>query len=160
MIGTSSAHVEIARDGRDTRDASNTKRNFNESCGVGTVTCGNVATRDRRDNRRVNFSLVDAAALPVLEHLCARWLPGGRRIYRDAAGAALAVVARFDSAAGGKEVRLWSYGRRIWKDRSGRHRDEIGWHAKAPPDPRPLYGLDRLAAQPTPPRCCSRITSG
>lgn len=27
-----------------------------------------------------DFARINAAALPVLEHLCARWLPGGRRI--------------------------------------------------------------------------------
>jgi hypothetical protein len=28
----------------------------------------------------IDFGAVNAAALPVLETLCARWLPGGRRI--------------------------------------------------------------------------------
>ncbi len=27
-----------------------------------------------------DFAAVNAAALPHLEHLCARWLPGGRRV--------------------------------------------------------------------------------
>lgn len=33
-------------------------------------------------------------------------------------------------------------------DRRGTPRDTTGWHCKAPPTPRPLYGLDRLAAWP------------
>lgn len=54
--------------------------------------------------------------------------------YRDAAGALLFVVARFDTPEG-KEVMPYCC-------------DAKGWRWKAPPAPRPLYGLDALAARP------------
>jgi uncharacterized protein (DUF927 family) len=74
-----------------------------------------------------------------------------RWVYRDAAGAPLFAVLRFDRPDGGKEVMPYSYGRRVWTDRQGKRRDRTGWHFKAPAEPRPLYGLDRLAARPDAP---------
>ena len=71
-------------------------------------------------------------------------------LYRDAAGALICVVARYDTATG-KKFSPWCYGRRVWTDRDGKPQDRTGWHAKAPPAPRPLYGLDRLAARPDAP---------
>ena len=75
--------------------------------------------------------------------------------YRTAEGAAVVVAARYDgTTADGtptKDVRPWTYGRRVWTDRNGEERDRTGWHCKAPPSPRPLYGLDRLAARPDAP---------
>lgn len=80
--------------------------------------------------------------------------------YRDAAGSLMSVVARYDlfNADGSpklkengkrdKEVLPWTYGRRISTDDKGKKRDRTGWHCKAPPTARPLYGLDRLAARP------------
>ena len=50
-----------------------------------------------------------------------------------------------------KDVLPWTHGRRVWTDRKGNAQDRIGWHCKAPPTPRPLYGLDRLAARPAAP---------
>lgn len=63
--------------------------------------------------------------------------------YRDAAGRALFLVCRFDLAEGGKEIRPLSL-RRL---PSGKI--EWRWLGAAPP--RPLYGLDRLAARPADP---------
>ncbi len=57
--------------------------------------------------------------------------------YADAAGALLLAVARFDLPSG-KEVLPYTCG-------------ATGWRWKAPPAPRPLYGLDRLAARPDAP---------
>ena len=54
--------------------------------------------------------------------------------YRDAAGALLFAVARFDPPDRKKEVLPYSCG-------------PGGWNWKAPPDPRPLYGLPDLAAR-------------
>ncbi|MBI5786583.1 MAG: DUF927 domain-containing protein, partial [Rhodocyclales bacterium] len=59
--------------------------------------------------------------------------------YRDAAGRLLFLVCRFDLAEGGKEIRPLSL-RRL---PSGKV--EWRWLGAAPP--RPLYGLDRLAAR-------------
>jgi hypothetical protein len=71
--------------------------------------------------------------------------------YRTAEGAPVVVAARYDGAAADgtptKDVRPWTHGRRVWTGRDGKQRDRIGWHCKAPPSPRPLYGLDRLAAR-------------
>src|SRR6185437_10623059 len=68
----------------------------------------------------------------------ARWW-----VYRGAAGGRLFVVARFDKPDGDKEVLPLTYcegpeGKREWR-----------W--QAPPEPRPLYGLDRLARCPDAP---------
>ena len=79
--------------------------------------------------------------------------------YRDREGRPLFAVARFEvmQADGrmGKETMPYCYGRRVWTTRSGRNKgnraDKIGWHFKAPPKPRPLYGLDRLAQRPDAP---------
>ncbi|EXJ14864.1 DUF927 domain-containing protein [Imhoffiella purpurea] len=54
--------------------------------------------------------------------------------YRDATGAVLCVVLRFETAQG-KEFRPLT-------------RTPEGWIWRAPEEPRPLYGLDRLAARP------------
>jgi uncharacterized protein (DUF927 family) len=66
----------------------------------------------------------------------ARW------VYRDADGAPLFAVYRFNTAAGGKETFPQTYG-----TKNGR----TGWHWKRPDAPLPLYGLDRLAACPEAP---------
>jgi uncharacterized protein (DUF927 family) len=57
--------------------------------------------------------------------------------YRDAAGAVICKVLRFETATG-KEFRPKTL-------------TPEGWKWKAPPEPRPLYGLDRLAARPDAP---------
>ena len=59
--------------------------------------------------------------------------------YHDGDGRLIQWVCRFDKSDGGKEVlplTLWREGVRM------------AWRWKAAPVPRPLYGLDRLAAQP------------
>ena len=58
--------------------------------------------------------------------------------YTDAAGDLLFIVARFDPPGARKEILPMTCG-------------ADGWRWKAPPAPRPLYGLDRLAAQPSAP---------
>lgn len=58
--------------------------------------------------------------------------------YLDATGALLFAVARFDRPDGGKEVLPYC----CWPE---------GWRWGAPAAPRPLYGLDRLAARPDAP---------
>ena len=71
--------------------------------------------------------------------------------YRNADGRAMMVAARYDTTAPDgsltKEVRPWTYGRRRRTNRSGERQVTEAWHAKAPPVPRPIYGLDRLAAR-------------
>jgi uncharacterized protein (DUF927 family) len=73
-------------------------------------------------------------------------------VYRTVTGDAAFVTARYDlpTADGSlkKDIRPWTYGRRVWTDRNGNLQDRTGWHCMAPPSPRPIYGLDRLAARP------------
>lgn len=84
--------------------------------------------------------------LPIPSHI---W------IYRTAEGAAVVVAARYDgTAADGtrtKDVRPWTHGRRVWTGRDGKLRGRNGWHCKAPPLPRPLYGWNDLAIRPEAP---------
>ena len=73
-----------------------------------------------------------------------RGTPARIETYRDAAGAVLGHVLRFDLAGGGKEFLPLTYCRH---EPTG-HR---AWRWKSWPVPRPLYGLDRLAARPDAP---------
>lgn len=63
--------------------------------------------------------------------------------YRDERGRLLYRVCRFQMPNGGKTDRPLSYG----EDATGKR----GWKLRAPPSPRPLYGLDRLANRPEAP---------
>lgn len=74
---------------------------------------------------------------------------GGRRysrlwVYRDAEGRILLYIYRFDEPGGGKQIRPLIYA-------VDAETGKPGWHWKALPEPRPLYGLDRLAAGPAAP---------
>lgn len=62
--------------------------------------------------------------------------------YRSASGAPLMYVARFDDDDGGKQILP-----RSWVREGGRER--WAWRGITGTDPRPLYGLDRLAESPT-----------
>lgn len=60
--------------------------------------------------------------------------PSAEWVYRDADGRPLAIQRRFDPEGERKQILPSTF----WPD---------GWKAKAPPEPRPLYGLDHLAAR-------------
>jgi putative DNA primase/helicase len=66
--------------------------------------------------------------------------PSWRWPYPDASGALLSEVWRFELRDGGKDFRPLS----LWREPSGR----FEWRWRAVPAPRPLYGLNRLAASP------------
>lgn len=70
-----------------------------------------------------------------------RGLPEAVWAYRDASGAVLGYVYRFRTSNGGKETLPLSW---------CRHRETGAeeWHWLSFREPRPLYGLDRLAAKP------------
>lgn len=70
-----------------------------------------------------------------------RGLPQASWCYRDGSGAVLGYVFRFVTSDGGKEVLPLSCCRH---EVSGK----LDWRWISFPDPRPLYGLDRLAAKP------------
>ena len=59
--------------------------------------------------------------------------------YHDADGNLLGLVVRFDNQDGSKNVRPLTYCRNV-------DTGETAWRWLAFPEPRPLYGLDRLAA--------------
>jgi putative DNA primase/helicase len=74
---------------------------------------------------------------PTLGRCSSRWdyaSPGGQLLFQ---------VYRFDLPGGGKEMRPLS----LWGEPSG----TLRWDWKAVPAPRPLYGLDQLAARPDAP---------
>lgn len=58
--------------------------------------------------------------------------PSASWCYRNQRGEVLGYVARYDPPGGRKQIVPWVF-------------SETGWIAKQFPDPRPLYGLDRLA---------------
>ncbi|MDQ7989033.1 MAG: VapE family protein [Candidatus Dactylopiibacterium sp.] len=73
-----------------------------------------------------------------------RGLPSMTWAYRDATGGLLGYICRFETSDGGKEINpltLWRHAE------TGR----LKWRWAIWPEPRPLYGLDRLAARPDAP---------
>lgn len=72
-----------------------------------------------------------------------RGLPERVWCYRAADGAVLGYVYRFKTSTGGKEVLPLTWAR---NEKTG----ELEWHWMAFPEPRPLYGLDRLASVSNP----------
>ena len=81
-----------------------------------------------------------AAPPPPVEH-SRRGQPGASWTYRDRAGAVLGYVWRFDGPGGAKDFMPLTWCRH---PRSGPGE----WRWKSWPPPRPLYGLDHLAARP------------
>ncbi|MXP63901.1 hypothetical protein E0493_11145 [Roseomonas sp. M0104] len=101
--------------------------------------------------------VLELLACPEQDPPCRRFehwmhgMPSRVWVYRDAVGDLIIVTARYDFIDGegrpAKVVLPWVYARRIWTDRQGQLRDCTGWHCKAPPSLRPLYGQDHLAAR-------------
>jgi putative DNA primase/helicase len=82
----------------------------------------------------------DAPPMPEIHFALGR--PSGQWHYRDAAGAPLFWVLRFDKSDGGKEFLPLT----LWRDAQG-----LRWRWKSIPPPRLLYNLDKLAALPDAP---------
>lgn len=70
-----------------------------------------------------------------------RGLPEATWLYRDSDGAALGYIYRFKKSDGGKETLPL-----VWARNSDSGVEE--WHWMAFPEPRPLFGLEKLAARP------------
>ena len=85
---------------------------------------------------------VPADAPPPPERHAKLGIPSGVWIYRDPDGDVLGQIARFDRPDGKTYLPLT-----LWRGAAGGFR----WRWKAWPCPRPLYGLDRLAARPDSP---------
>ena len=101
-----------------------------------------TAKRPAATEWRIILPAPDNAPAPPAKHpklgeLAMRWE------YRDAAGRLNGYVYRFDVTGGGKEIRSVVYAEH---KRWGRQWRWLGF-----PRPRPLYGLDRLAARPDAP---------
>jgi len=69
-------------------------------------------------------------------------LPTARWAYRDASGEVLFYVSRFDQPNGGKEFLPLT----LWRGAMGPR-----WRWKGVPTPRPVFGLEQLAARPDAP---------
>jgi putative DNA primase/helicase len=82
----------------------------------------------------------DTAPEPPMAHVV-RGKPEATWRYVDAEGHTIGFVYRFKTSDGGKETLPL-----LWAQNS--ETGELKWHWKAFPEPRPLYGLDRLAARP------------
>ena len=85
---------------------------------------------------------VPAAAPPMPETHFVLGQPSARWSYRDAAGAVLFQVLRFDKSDGDKEFRPMT----LWREEHG-----LRWRWKSVPAPRPLYNLHKLAEWPDAP---------
>jgi putative DNA primase/helicase len=70
-------------------------------------------------------------------------------IYKLPTGAVVGVVHRIREDDGEKTFRQWRWG--PIRDREGVLTGGVGWIPLAMPEPRPLYGLQELAARPTDP---------
>ncbi len=73
-----------------------------------------------------------------------RGLPSAVWTYRDAAGAVLGYVCRFETSDGGKEILPLT-----WCQHEATHKTAWRWQQWT--EPRPMYGLDRLAGRPDAP---------
>jgi len=80
-------------------------------------------------------------APPPPEAHPSRGKPSARWGYADATGGLLGFACRFDTPDGAKEFRPLT----LWRRGTG---DRLEWRWEAWPAPRPLYGLDALAARP------------
>lgn len=86
---------------------------------------------------------VPDSALDVPTCFYSLGVPSSSWGYKNADGQVLGYVLRFNLPDGKKDIRPLTY----HVDNAGRG----GWYLKGFPDPRPLYGLDKLAAQPDAP---------
>lgn len=129
----------------DTRETMETR------CSTKEKTSPNCNQKDENlETQRPATSRSDTAARPILP-IPAQAMPppaahsrhgkpSAAWTYRNPKGQPLSIVARFDPPGQRKQFSPLTW----WVD---------GWHWKGLPVPRPLYGLDRLAARPDVPVC-------
>ena len=94
---------------------------------------------EKSDKGWVCIMPVPSDAPPLLGRHFELGTPSKTWVYRDAQGGVLFYVWRFETQEG-KETRPVS----LWRAANGR----LEWRWKGVPEPRPLYGLDRLAEVP------------
>ena len=122
----------FSRDNRDSRD----------TLPANAATCPGTAEtfRDSRDNLEPLPVLPIPDNAPSVPTSCGKLgKPSRTWSYRDAEGRLLFNVCRFETPEGRKEFRPLS----LWMDAG-----VLRWQWKGVPEPRPLYRLDLLAAQP------------
>jgi putative DNA primase/helicase len=102
---------------------------------IGAFCCSHTSAPD--DGELVLPVPADAPPIPDAHFKLGR--PTQRWQYCDPTGAVLFHMLRFDKSGGGKEFCPLT----LWRDAQG-----LGWRWKSVPAPRPLYGLDALAAGP------------
>jgi hypothetical protein len=105
------------------------------------IAAGSAIARRAPDDGELVSPVPADAPLPPTQHFN-HGEPTATWIYRDACGAELCRILRFDFPDRPKEfcpLTLW------------RKANRLRWCWKALPAPRPLYGLDRLAARPDAP---------
>lgn len=125
----------FSRDNRDSRD----------TLPANAATCPGTAEtfRDSRDNVEPLPVLPIPDNAPSMPTTCGKLgKPSRTWSYRDAEGRLLFYVCRFEQPEGRKEFRPLS----LWMDAGA-----LRWQWKGVPEPRPLYRLDLLAAQPDAP---------
>jgi putative DNA primase/helicase len=104
---------------------------------------GNVVRlRPAEPEWRVIMPVPEGAPAPPAKHP-KLGAPAIRWEYRDAAGHLLGLVCRFNMPGGGKEIRSHVF--------AEHKRFGAQWRWLGFPRPRPIYGLDRLAARPDAP---------
>lgn len=103
-----------------------------------------VVAQPRRETEWVPVLPVPADAVAMHKAHPHRGLPERVAVYRDAAGQTLGAVMRFRTSDGGKDDLPHVYAHH---GKTSRH----DWRWMAFPEPRPLYGLDALAANPDAP---------
>jgi Domain of unknown function (DUF6371) len=96
------------------------------------------AKADQSDDWRPIMPAPEGTAEPAFMHP-AYGKPSRVWTYRDAGGRVLFHIARFDPPGERKQILP-----RCWGNRNGK----LGWYWRHPATPRPLYGLDQLAARP------------
>ncbi|MHB1098524.1 MAG: virulence-associated E family protein [Burkholderiales bacterium] len=105
------------------------------------------AVKDTPGRRESPWELIQPAPLhaqdPPKAHI-RRGRPEAVWVYLDAAGRVNGYVYRFKTSDGGKEIIPLTWGR-------NRITGQCEWRWISFPNPRPLYGLDRLAANPAKP---------
>ena len=122
----------FSRDNRDSRD----------TLPANAATCPGTSEvfRDSRDNVEPLPVLPIPDNAPSMPTTCGKLgKPSRTWSYRDAEGRLLFYVCRFEQPEGRKEFRPLS----LWMDAGA-----LRWQWKGVPEPRPLYRLDLLAAQP------------
>ena len=105
---------------------------------------GNAAVERNTDNREPEHRVVPPpwdAVRPTFSHP-QHGAPSGVWPYKNAEGDVLSYIARYDPSAERKQFVPFTY----CEDRGGGR-----WQRKACPRPRPLFGLDKLAARPDAP---------